>query len=147
MNIPLAPLLPICRALGVSPLAPTRSALLAGCVSLWALRLGGYLFYRVLRVRAAAPPPWGGAARQRTGARGRAAAPPSRCLRTRPYCSASVPGVYWRSPLNSPSPTVPPTSYKHPPTHPLPSPQVGKDARLDQFFQAEGEPLLTGPSK
>lgn len=26
-------------------------------------------------------------------------------------------------------------------------PQVGKDARLDQFFQQPGEPLLTGPSK
>ncbi|KAL4425018.1 hypothetical protein ABPG77_001796 [Micractinium sp. CCAP 211/92] len=60
------------RALGEPFLAPTRGALLAGCVSLWALRLGGYLFYRVM--------------------------------------------------------------------------QVGKDARLDQFFQQPGEPLLTGPS-
>lgn len=25
--------------------------------------------------------------------------------------------------------------------------QVGKDARLDQFFQQPDEPLLTGPSK
>lgn len=61
-----------CRALGTPALAPSRGALLAGCVSLWSLRLGGYLFYRVL--------------------------------------------------------------------------QVGKDARLDQFFQQPGEPLLTGPS-
>lgn len=27
------------------------------------------------------------------------------------------------------------------------STQVGKDARLDRFFQQPGEPLLTGPSK
>lgn len=60
------------KALGVPLLAPTRGALLAGCVSLWGLRLGGYLFYRVM--------------------------------------------------------------------------QVGKDARLDQFFQQPGEPLLTGAS-
>ncbi|PSC67318.1 hypothetical protein C2E20_8998 [Micractinium conductrix] len=38
------------RALGEPLLAPTRGALLASCVSLWALRLGGYLFYRVLHV-------------------------------------------------------------------------------------------------
>ena len=37
------------RALGTPALAPTRGALLAGCVSLWALRLGGYLFYRVMQ--------------------------------------------------------------------------------------------------
>ncbi|KAL4855947.1 hypothetical protein ACK3TF_003705 [Chlorella vulgaris] len=60
------------RATGTSLFAPTRNALLAGCVSLWAARLGGYLFYRVLN--------------------------------------------------------------------------VGKDARLDQFFQQPDEPLLTGPS-
>lgn len=36
--------------MGTPLLAPTRSMLLAGCVSLWALRLGGYLFYRVLKV-------------------------------------------------------------------------------------------------
>ncbi|EFN53044.1 hypothetical protein CHLNCDRAFT_137283 [Chlorella variabilis] len=60
------------RAMGTPLLAPSRGSLLAGCVSLWALRLGGYLFYRVL--------------------------------------------------------------------------QVGKDARLDQFFQQPEETLLTGPS-
>eukprot|EP00887_Chlorella_sp_A99_P007495 scaffold2.g7495.t1 len=59
-----------CRALGAPLFAPSRGLLLAGCVSLWAARLGGYLFYR-----------------------------------------------------------------------------VGNDARLDQFFQQPGEPLLTGPSK
>lgn len=42
---------PCCRALGEPLLAPTRGALLAGCVSLWALRLGGYLFYRVMQVK------------------------------------------------------------------------------------------------
>lgn len=41
-----------CRALGTPALAPSRGALLAGCVSLWSLRLGGYLFYRVLQVQA-----------------------------------------------------------------------------------------------
>lgn len=45
-----SPLLRGCRALGEPFLAPTRGALLAGCVSLWALRLGGYLFYRVMQV-------------------------------------------------------------------------------------------------
>ncbi len=42
------------RALGTSALAPSRGSLLAGCVSLWALRLGGYLFYRVMQVGSAA---------------------------------------------------------------------------------------------
>lgn len=41
-----------CRAAGTPLLAPGRGVLLAGCVSLWAARLGGYLFYRVLQVRA-----------------------------------------------------------------------------------------------
>ena len=36
--------------MGQPLLAPTRGLLLAGCVSLWAMRLGGYLFYRVLQV-------------------------------------------------------------------------------------------------
>lgn len=48
---------PPCSALGTPFLAPSRGLLLAGCVSLWALRLGGYLFYRVMNVgaRRAAP--------------------------------------------------------------------------------------------
>lgn len=39
-----------CRAHGRALLAPSRSLLLAGCVTLWGARLAGYLFYRVLAV-------------------------------------------------------------------------------------------------
>jgi steroid 5-alpha reductase family enzyme len=48
-----------CRALGTPLLAPSRGVLLAGCVSLWAARLGGYLFYRVLQVRGSSAVRWG----------------------------------------------------------------------------------------
>lgn len=47
---------------------------------------------------------------------------------------------------------APPSTHLHP-WAPLLLPhthhprQVGKDARLDQFFQQPGEPPLTGPSK
>jgi hypothetical protein len=47
------------RALGTPLLAPSRGVLLAGCVSLWAARLGGYLFYRVLQVRGSSAVRWG----------------------------------------------------------------------------------------
>ncbi|KAK9826118.1 hypothetical protein WJX81_004958 [Elliptochloris bilobata] len=39
-----------CRAHGLALLAPSRSLLLAGCVTLWGVRLAGYLFYRVLKL-------------------------------------------------------------------------------------------------
>ncbi|KAK9828482.1 hypothetical protein WJX72_000234 [[Myrmecia] bisecta] len=37
-----------CKAHGLQLLAPSKSLLLAGCVTLWGVRLAGYLFYRVL---------------------------------------------------------------------------------------------------
>lgn len=111
------PLPPRGRALGQPVFAPTRGALLAGCVSLWALRLGGYLFYRVIKVRQEGRG-WGlGEARPDSCPAARAAGLADSCLSTLP------------------------TLFPHPPM------QVGKDARLDQFFQQEGEPLLSGPSK
>lgn len=48
--------------MGTPLLAPSRGSLLAGCVSLWALRLGGYLFYRVLQVGCSHIPPMPGLA-------------------------------------------------------------------------------------
>lgn len=53
-------------------------------------------------------------------------------------------------PAQAPPPThIPTHASTSPPPHPstMADVQVGKDARLDQFFQQPGEPWLTGPSK
>ena len=39
-----------CRLQGLTLLQPSKSLLVTTCVTLWGLRLGGYLFYRVLQV-------------------------------------------------------------------------------------------------
>ena len=46
-----------CRLQGLTLLQPSKSLLVTTCVTLWGLRLGGYLFYRVLQV---GQPPAGG---------------------------------------------------------------------------------------
>lgn len=39
-----------CRLQGLTLLQPSKSLLVTTCVTLWGLRLGGYLFYRVMQV-------------------------------------------------------------------------------------------------
>ena len=39
-----------CRMQGLTLLQPSKSLLVTTCVTLWGLRLGGYLFYRVMQV-------------------------------------------------------------------------------------------------
>ena len=40
----------VCRAHGLRLLQPSKSLLLTACVTLWATRLGGYLFARVCQL-------------------------------------------------------------------------------------------------
>lgn len=61
------------------------------------------------------------------------------------FGTACLPGL-WRR--RAARPSSPSSATACPPARlPVPGPQVGKDARLDQFFQQPEETLLTGPSK